>query len=71
MYASAIQSSAHGLQQNLYQFSKAAQQIADSEGGGTVQSVVDLKTAEAGAKANVAVLKVANQISDRLVDIIA
>lgn len=55
----------------MYQFSKAAQEIADSEGGGTVKSVVDMKSAEVGAKANVAVLKAANQMSAHLLDIIA
>lgn len=69
----AITSALSGLTSASKQVDQSAQRIAENGTNGAPQSdliedVVDIKVAETSYKANLAVLKVANELSDELLE---
>lgn len=60
-----------GIHHNMQMFNDAAQRITDPETVAGVQDIAELKMAEHGMKVNAAVLKVTQEVSDSLIDILA
>ncbi len=64
-------SAAQGMQQALQSYNRAAAQVANPDKRVEAKDLVELKTSEHQFKANAKALAVANQTTDRLIDIIA
>ena len=71
MISNAFEFASYGIRENGERFSRAAARISNPDTMVGVAEIVEMKQAEHGMRANVAVLKVANEMSEHLVDIIA
>ena len=58
-----------GIHHNMQRFNDAADRITDPDTVTDVSDILQMKSAEHGVKVNVSVLKVANEMSENLVDL--
>lgn len=71
MLANSISSAAAGIQQNLQRIDVVANRVSDPDTAVSIAEIVDMKRAEHGVQVNAAVLKVANEMSGQLIDVLA
>ncbi len=70
MISTATDAVAAAIQSNLQQFSEAAHRIADPDTAAGVADIVQMKSAEHAVRVNTAVLKMANEMSGHLIDLL-
>ena len=59
-----------GIHHNMQLFNQTANRITDPETTAGISDIMQLKLAEHGIKVNVSVLKIANELSDNVIDIL-
>ena len=71
MLPNSISTAATGKQQNLQRIDIVANRVSDPDTAESFGEIVDMKRAEQGVLVNTAVLRVANEMSGHLIDIVA